>query len=165
MTLTTHTYLPARHADLDGVSKALEAGEASEYALVGPGGRRVALPAEIHDVLVGVVEAMRAGKAVHLTPSDEQLTTQQAADMLGISRPTLIAIIDRGELACTRVSSHRRIRLDDLLAYRDRRRAAQRAVLEQLQSDHDDEASADEILAAAKAARKAVAARRARRDA
>lgn len=159
--LAPHTYLPATSTSLHDVAEALRADD--QFALVGPSGR-IALPPEVHNVLVQVVEAMLAGKAVHVTPSDQLLTTQQAADMLGVSRPTVVAIIDRGEIAHEKVGTHRRVRISDLLDYRERRRARQFELLADMQADLDDEASVD-IEQQLRAVRKQVAAaRRARRE-
>lgn len=89
-------------------------------ALIGPDGEHLELPAEIHRTLRIVVDSLLHRKAVSIVPLDQTLTTQQAADLLGISRPTLIKMIDRGEIPCELLpgSRHRRIRLSDLLDYR-----------------------------------------------
>ncbi|MDO5511688.1 helix-turn-helix domain-containing protein [Corynebacterium sp.] len=93
----------------------------SPAALVGPDGDQFELPAEVYRTLRVVVASLLRKQAVSIVPVDQKLTTQQAADVLGISRPTLIKAIDQGELPCERVpgSRHRRILLSDLLAYRE----------------------------------------------
>lgn len=162
-TLAPHTYLPAARASLTGVAEALRNDD--EFALVGPSGR-IPLPSEVHDVLVQVVDAMLAGKAVHVTPSDLLLTTQQAADLLGVSRPTVIAIIDRGELAHEKVGTHRRIRMSDLLDYRERRRARQFELLAEMQADLDDDMASGDMERELRAVRAQVAeSRKSRRKA
>jgi excisionase family DNA binding protein len=97
--------------------------------LVGPDGEQVPLPVEVYEVLVRVVEAMKAGKAITVAPLEQRLTTQQAADLLGISRPTLIKLLEENEIPYEKPGRHRRIRLSDVLAYRDRRRQERRARL------------------------------------
>lgn len=159
-TLAPHTYLPPASATLADVASALRADD--EFALVGPAGR-IPLPPEVHAALLQVVGAMLAGKAVHVTPSDQMLTTQQAADLLGVSRPTLTAIIDRGELAHEKVGTHRRVRVSDLLDYRERRRSRQFEVLAEMQADLDDEASPSEIEQQLRTVRQQVAASRSAR--
>jgi excisionase family DNA binding protein len=65
-------------------------------------------------------------------PHDKQLTSQEAAEILSVPRPHLIKLLDRGELPFHRVGSHRRIKIGDALAYRERRDAERRAALAEL---------------------------------
>lgn len=120
-------------------------------------GDRVELPVELYRVLRQVVEALRDGLAVSIMPVTKTLTTQQAAELLGVSRPTVIRLLDEGRLPYEKVGSHRRIQLRDLLVYRDERRAAQYAALEATAVDDDD---IDGALRQLRAARREVAKRR-----
>ena len=63
--------------------------------LLGPDGEQVPLPEEVYRVVVEVVEAMREGKIITLVPRTQRLTTQEAADFLGISRPTFYDLMDK----------------------------------------------------------------------
>lgn len=63
--------------------------------------------------------ALHAGKAVTIAPQSMTLTTQQAADLLGVSRPTVVRLIKSGELAAERIGNRHRLVLDDVLAYRE----------------------------------------------
>lgn len=103
-------------------------------ALVGPDGQTVPLPLEAFRVLVSVAEAMREGKAITIAPIDQVLTTQEAADFLGISRPTLVKLLEAGEITFDRPAAgrHRRVRLQDLMAYQERRRSMRRTALDNL---------------------------------
>ncbi|MGB4917897.1 MAG: excisionase family DNA-binding protein, partial [Propionicimonas sp.] len=112
--------------------------------------------------LMQVVEAMAAGKAVTVTPQEPQLTTQQAADLLGVSRPTVVRLIESGELRADRNGSRRRLLLSEVLAYRDRRRQRQYAMLEATAIDLDNEDDPVEVIERLRAARKAVAEQQAR---
>lgn len=106
-------------------------------ALLGPDGQTVPLPMEAFQVLVKVVESMRAGKAITVAPLDQQLTTQEAADFLGISRPTFVKLLEQGEMPYQRPAAgrHRRVRLSDVIDYQVRRRRERRATLDQLTVD------------------------------
>ena len=100
--------------------------------LTSPDGSTVNLPDEVFQVLTRVVAAMKNGKAITLAPVSRRLTTSQAAEMLGISRPTLIKLLDEHEIPYEQPGRHRRIRLDDMLAYRDRRRHERRSILDEM---------------------------------
>jgi len=100
--------------------------------LLGPDGKRIPLPPEVHRVLRQVVEVMRQGRAILVAPQDLLLTTQEAADFLGISRPTLVKLLESGAIAFEKPNRHRRVRLQDLVDFQHKRRTDRRAVLDQL---------------------------------
>lgn len=91
---------------------------------------QVELDPEIHQVLLRVVDALRQGKAVTVTPRAMTLTTQQAAELLGVSRPTVVKLMDDGRIPFERPGTHRRVRLEDVLDYRESRRRHQHAALD-----------------------------------
>jgi excisionase family DNA binding protein len=93
------------------------------YALVGIDGQdRIELPLSVHLALTKVVAALHAGKAVTIAPQVMKLTTQQTADLLGVSRPTVVRLINDGALPAERIGNRHRLLLDDVLAYREQRR-------------------------------------------
>lgn len=100
--------------------------------LLGPDGEQVPLPAEVYRVLRQVIEVMRQGKATLVAPQGLVLTTQEAANFLGVSRPTLVKLLEDGAIPFEKPNRHRRVRLQDLLDFRARRRDEQRAALNQL---------------------------------
>ena len=100
--------------------------------LSGPNGEQLVLPAEVWEVLRGVVEAMANGQAVTVAPVHQRLTTQEAADLLGISRPTLVKLLESGEIPFEQPGRHRRVRLVDVLAYRERASDERRAALDRM---------------------------------
>lgn len=100
--------------------------------LVSPSGRVVALPAELVRVLAAVITAMANGQAITVAPHHQVLTTQEAADLLGISRPTLVRLLDAGRIPFEQPGRHRRIRLQDVLDYAETRRHERREALDEL---------------------------------
>ncbi|HZY71680.1 MAG TPA: excisionase family DNA-binding protein [Edaphobacter sp.] len=84
--------------------------------LIGPEGERVTLPAPLYHLLKDIVRSLEKGRSLVLMPEEQQLTTQRAAELLGMSRPYLIQLLDAGEMPYHLVGKHRRIALRDVLA-------------------------------------------------
>ena len=101
-------------------------------------GDQVELPYEIYEVLVKAVDAMRKGQAVSLTPRSMTLTTQQAAELLGVSRPTIVKLLDAGKIPFEKPQTHRRIKLVDVLEFKEARKAEQYAALDSLGETEDE---------------------------
>jgi excisionase family DNA binding protein len=134
---------------------------ADRYLLIGTGvGEQVELPVEVYRVLRRVVEAMSSGLAVTVAPSSQSLTTQQAADLLGVSRPTLVRFLDQGRIPYERTGSHRRLLLRDVLNFREQRRQEEYAELEAMSVPIDEEDDLAETLTTLRHVRKEAAARR-----
>lgn len=91
------------------------------FYLSGAGAQdRVELNESLYNVLKQAVEALHRGQSVTIAARDQELTTQQAAEILGISRPTVVGLIDAGELpAHVPGASRRKLFLSDVMAYRD----------------------------------------------
>ncbi|MGO8960974.1 MAG: helix-turn-helix domain-containing protein [Streptosporangiaceae bacterium] len=103
--------------------------------LLGPDGQQASLPEEVYRVLVQVVEALREGKVITVVPRTQRLTTQEAADFLGISRPTLVKLLEQGKIPYDQPGRHRRILFSNLLHYLEQRRGEQRAALDRMTED------------------------------
>jgi excisionase family DNA binding protein len=92
----------------------------------------VKLPAPAVGLLLRILEEMARGNAVRIIPVHAELTTQEAADMLHISRPSLIQLLDAGKIEYRRVGTHRRVRLEALVKYQRVAEEARRAALDEL---------------------------------
>lgn len=103
-----------------------------QCALVGADGTRLEVPGPVFEALVQVATAMARGQGVTVMPQNLLLTTQEAAELLGISRPTLVRLLADGEIAYEQRGRHRRIMLSDLLAYQERMRRERRESLDRM---------------------------------
>ncbi|WP_045876773.1 excisionase family DNA-binding protein [Pseudofrankia sp. DC12] len=131
--VSERTILPPDESLDDLVALVRQISRTENHAeLVGSGGSRTPLPAAVYDVLQHVVLAMARGQAVTIAPHHQQLTTQEAADILGVSRPTLVRMLDEGRIPYTQPGRHRRLLLHDVLAYQELRRAEREAAMDEL---------------------------------
>lgn len=105
------------------------------------------LPEAVRIAMQQVLEAMAAHRGVTVCSADTMLTSQQAADLLGVSRPTLIRILDAGQLAYSTPGRHRRLRLEDVLSYRRRVAAMRRHELDAIAREHTAEQGSAEANA------------------
>jgi excisionase family DNA binding protein len=126
---------PSEEGELRELHRMLKLGTP---ALLGPGSERVDLPESVYIILKDVVANMMRGKTILLTPQNNRLTTQAAADFLGFSRPHLVKLLESGDLPFERVGQHRRVLMKDLLTYQKKRDAERKGALNALAREEYD---------------------------
>jgi excisionase family DNA binding protein len=95
----------------------------------------IQLPAAAVALLMDILEAMAAGRGITVIPENAELTTVEAADVLNVSRPFLIKLLDEGAIPHRKVGTHRRVRMEDIMNYKTKIDAEREAVLDQLVAD------------------------------
>lgn len=112
---------PAHKEELKALSQFLEgtptAIDRQIPYLMSPAGDKQEIPAEVYYLLTHIVDALANERGVSVVPTNTRLTTQQAADHLGISRPTLVKLLEQGDISFSKVGRHRRVLLTDLIGY------------------------------------------------
>ena len=134
-----HTYVTeADDAQIVDFVRALQASgrgvPEARPALLGADGSRHEIPQPIYEALRQVADALVDGMGVTVAPRSARLTTQEAAEFLGVSRPTLVRMLERGDLPMEKPGRHRYVRLDDLVAYQAARRMHRRSALDAMQT-------------------------------
>lgn len=121
-------------AALRKLAKVPKRGSRSVHIRPAEGGpdQAVTVPREAFELFLEILGQMANGNAVTIVPVHAELTTQQAADMLNVSRPHLVALLESGKLPFRKVGTHRRIRVGDLLAYAKQDDERRKAVLDEL---------------------------------
>ena len=115
-------------------SRAIARGQSESSCLVlsGENGDEVRLAPAITDLIINLLGHVASGNMVALLPTGAMLTTQQAADILNVSRPFLSKLLKEDQIPHVPVGSHRRVMFEDLMAYKERRDSSRRAALEEL---------------------------------
>jgi excisionase family DNA binding protein len=101
-------------------------------ALVSSTGERIDLPNTVYKILKKVVTLMAPGQAITLIPDNQAVTTQRAADILGMSLPFFVKLLETGAMAYHRVGNQRRVYLRDVLVYAQKRDEQRQAALDRL---------------------------------
>ncbi len=100
--------------------------------LTGADGTSIDLPESLFQLLRQVVHILAQGDGVSIVPVHKELTTQQAADILNVSRPYLISLLEKGDIEYSRTGKHRRIQFGNLVMYKRKRDAERREELAEL---------------------------------
>lgn len=149
---TTHARLEPVLASEDEGKQAVQAAQAiGQYMDTGEGRRIVSLklgdhrdeacvplPASATKLLLDVLTHFADGNAVMVLPIHREISTQQAADLLNISRPYLVRMLERDELPYRQVGTRRRLQLKDVLAYKARQAADRKRVLDELTAQAEE---------------------------
>jgi len=100
--------------------------------LVGPKGDPIPLPESVFYVLERVAEVMARGDSITVVPVGKEVTTQQAADILNVSRQYLVRLLDQDRIPYRKTGKHRRLRIEDVLSFKETRDKDRRAGLREL---------------------------------
>lgn len=122
----------SRYADVDRVQLSLRGSNGESDELV--------LPGHVLQILLKVLSEMSQGNAVSVLPYHQEISTQEAANLLNVSRPFLVRLLEDGALPFRKVGAHRRVKLQDVLAYQsgtDQQRRQTLHELTQLAQDED----------------------------
>jgi len=101
----------SKYADVDRVQLSLRGSNGDSDELV--------LPGHVIQILLDVLAEMSNGNAISLIPHHQEVSTQEAANLLNVSRPFLVGLLEKGEIPFRKVGSHRRVLLTDVLAYKE----------------------------------------------
>ncbi|MFZ2900825.1 MAG: helix-turn-helix domain-containing protein [Saprospiraceae bacterium] len=104
---------------LDSITKITGSlkGDTVGVEISGDGSVHLELPTKVFKLLRVILANMAEGKSISLIPSETELSTQQAADILGVSRPHLVKLLESGKIPFKKVGKHRRMLLEDLIKY------------------------------------------------
>ena len=106
--------------------------EGSKAKLILANGEQIPIPESVYQALCKVVHQMALGQAIAVVPEERELTTQQAANFLNVSRPYLIKLLEQGEIPYIMVGTHRRVPFEELMKYKQQRDTKRREFLQQL---------------------------------
>lgn len=112
-------------------------GSSQQVTVVADGGReaRVVVPRAAFELFVRILGEMANGNAVTIVPVHAELTTQQAAELLNVSRPYMVKLLEEGKLPFRTVGTRRRVRFEDLVHYKQQDDADREKVVEELTAE------------------------------
>jgi len=90
---------------------------------------KIRIPLNSLKLLAGILKATSQGKPISIVPIATEMTTQAAADLLGCSRPHLVKLLERGEIAYTKIGKHRRVKFEDVIVFKQRMKKEQEDLL------------------------------------
>lgn len=126
---------PEQQAELRALSALLETAttaKSEKCRLLGPKGERVVIPDSLFSVLARAAEVLASGDSITLVPVGRELTTQQSANLLNVSRQYLVRLLEEMRIPFTKTGKHRRLKLADVLTYKTQRDSHARKTLDEL---------------------------------
>lgn len=129
---------PEQRAQIAKLSRAMEdmahvrAHQAPSSTLVGPDGVHIPIPESVFYFLERIAEVMARGDAITVVPVGKEVTTQQAATILNVSRQYLVRLLNEERLPYRKTGKHRRLLIEDVLAFKEKRDKDRRAGLREL---------------------------------
>jgi excisionase family DNA binding protein len=108
----TSSRILSKYADIDRVQLSVRGGNGQSDELI--------LPGHVLQTLLDVLSEMSKGNAISLIPQHRELSTQEAANLLNVSRPFLVDLLEKREIPFRKVGSHRRVLLSDVMEYKEK---------------------------------------------
>lgn len=121
----------SKYAGVDRVQLSLRGSNGESDELI--------LPGDVLQILLDVLSEMSKGNAVSLVPHHQELSTQEAANLLNVSRPFLVGLLEKGKIPFRKVGTHRRVMLTDLMAYKEQIDQNRKAALDELTALSQDD--------------------------
>ncbi|PUB24026.1 excisionase family DNA binding protein [Promicromonospora sp. AC04] len=138
-TIDENTITPSV-ADLEALTQVSELLAGSGHlSLHTESGDAVDLPEQLRRLLDSATRSLRTGSSVTIVDRARMLTTQEAADILGVSRPTLVKLLETGAMPFTKVNTYRRVAMVDVIAYRAAQRAERQRIVEEAMHNNEME--------------------------
>ena len=90
---------------------------------------KIRIPLKALKLLAKILKVTSQGKLISIIPVATEMTTQAAAELLGCSRPHLVKLLEEGKIEFTKIGKHRRVKYEDIIAYKKRMKAKQKELL------------------------------------
>lgn len=127
--MESYSALAGALQELKSVSTEIEIEETEE---------RIKIPRSALQLLADILKEMGKGRIVSVVPIATEMTTQAAAELLGCSRPHLVKLLEAGDIPYTKVGKHRRVMFEDVVAYKEKAKAEQKALLIEMMQDDEE---------------------------
>jgi excisionase family DNA binding protein len=139
------TAVPNSGKDQREIADIYEKLRTADAKLVGPDGKTQILPSTLYSFLCTLLADLKAGHSVTILQSNASLTTVEASKLLGMSRQFLIGLLEKGEMPCHMVGTHRRLYARDVLAYKAKRDTVRTKTLDDLALAEAEEGTYDRV--------------------